>query len=149
MRRACVVACRDANLDVGEVATKPGGDHATPPGIQLAESALDVVTTIDGPDTAETRELLEKLRTALSVVRAHLPSLPFGVTLQWEAPPFDPDRRLLAFRVWDPPEEIERGFAALLNRETLLDGEVDDFEAGKREATVWGWDRDRQRWLAV
>jgi len=58
-------------------------------------------------------------------------------------------KRLLAFRVWDTPDEIRNGFAALMARPLLLDGMVDGWEGEKTTAPVWGWDRGSQCWLVV
>jgi hypothetical protein len=149
VREVCTAACRDAGIEVARVGTKPGGDVYPPTGVELAPTSLDVEVSIDGPSSAQVRAVLERLSPALCRIRESLSDLPFGVTFGWPTISNASERRLLAFRVWDPTEEIRKGFAALTARPLLLGGTVDGWDGEKTTASVWGWDRDRQCCLAV
>jgi hypothetical protein len=149
MRDVCVTACRDAGLEVARVATKPGGDVSPPAGVNLASTTLDVEVSVESPSSPQVRRMLERLSAALCQVRESLSDLPFGVTFGWPTLSNPSGCRSLAFRVWDPPDEIRKGFAALIARPLLLDGSADGWDGEKTTASVWGWERDSQRWLAV
>ena len=148
-RDACTAAFRDAGLEVARVGTQPGGDVSPRKGVELASTTLDVELSIDGPGSPHVRAMLERLSSALCQVRESLPDLPFGVTFGWPTLTNASERRLLAFRVWDLPDEIRKGFAALIARPLLLGGTVEGWGGEKTTASVWGWDRDSECWLAV
>jgi hypothetical protein len=149
VRDTCAAAFRNAGLEVAHVGTKPGGDVSPRKAIELAATGLDVELSIDAPGSPSVEAMLGRLSSALCQIRESLPDLPFGATFRWPSLSNGSSSRLLAFRVWDPPDEIRKSFAALVARPVVLDGLVDGWEGEKSLASVWGWDSDSQRWLAV